>query len=109
MADTGVIDLDASIVMEKRGRGHPCSSKNKPKDLSTVASSSAMPMKHRPGCPLGNKDKPKPSSSIARQIVDANTAPRNASLIGPKLIYFPKHFCCCFSSNLCVLNTTNMD
>jgi hypothetical protein len=28
-------------------------------------------------------------------------------LIHPKRIYFPKHFCYCFSSNLCVLNTTN--
>jgi hypothetical protein len=30
-------------------------------------------------------------------------------VICPKRIYFPEHFCCCFSSNLCVLNTTNMD
>jgi hypothetical protein len=30
-------------------------------------------------------------------------------VIRPKLIYFPEHFCCCFSSNLCVLNTTNTD
>jgi hypothetical protein len=29
-------------------------------------------------------------------------------LIRPKRIYFPEHFCYCFSSNLCVLNTTNM-
>jgi hypothetical protein len=32
-----------------------------------------------------------------------------ASLIRPKRIYFPEHFCYCFSSNLCVLNTTNTD
>jgi hypothetical protein len=30
-------------------------------------------------------------------------------VIRPKCIYFPEHFCYCFSSNLCVLNTTNMD
>jgi hypothetical protein len=30
-------------------------------------------------------------------------------MIRPKRIYFPEHFCYCFSSNLCVLNTTNMD
>jgi hypothetical protein len=30
-------------------------------------------------------------------------------LIRPKRIYFPEHFCCCFSSNLCALNTTNTD
>jgi hypothetical protein len=27
--------------------------------------------------------------------------------IHPKCINFPKHLCCCFSSNLCVLDTTN--
>jgi hypothetical protein len=30
-------------------------------------------------------------------------------LIRPKCIYFPEHFCYCFFSNLCVLNTTNTD
>jgi hypothetical protein len=30
-------------------------------------------------------------------------------LIRPKHIYFPEPFCCYFSSNLCVLNTTNTD
>jgi hypothetical protein len=30
-------------------------------------------------------------------------------LIRPKRIYFPEHFCYYFSSNLCVLNATNMD
>jgi hypothetical protein len=29
--------------------------------------------------------------------------------IHPKCIYFPEHFRYCFSSNLCVLNTTNTD
>jgi hypothetical protein len=31
------------------------------------------------------------------------------TLIRPKRIHFPKHFCYCFFSNLCVLNTTNTD
>jgi hypothetical protein len=31
------------------------------------------------------------------------------AVIRPKRIYFPEHFCNCFSSNLCVLNTTNTD
>jgi hypothetical protein len=31
------------------------------------------------------------------------------AVIRPKRIYFSEHFCYCFSSNLCVLNTTNMD
>jgi hypothetical protein len=30
-------------------------------------------------------------------------------VIRPKRIYFSEHFCYCFSSNFCVLNTTNMD
>jgi hypothetical protein len=30
-------------------------------------------------------------------------------LIRPKRISFPEHFCYCFFSNLCVLNTTNTD
>jgi hypothetical protein len=37
MAYAGVVDLDADIVVEKRGRG----SKNKPKVISMAASSSA--------------------------------------------------------------------
>ena len=31
------------------------------------------------------------------------------SLIRPKRIYFPKHFCYCFASNFCILDTTNTD
>jgi hypothetical protein len=43
MADVGVIDLDTGAVIEKHGCGRPRGSKNKPKDVSMVASSSAMP------------------------------------------------------------------
>jgi hypothetical protein len=45
MADTCVIDLDTGTVVEKHGRGRPRGSKNKPKDISMVASSSATSMK----------------------------------------------------------------
>jgi hypothetical protein len=45
MVDAGVTDLDTSVVVEKYGRGRPRSSKNKPKDISMVASSSSVPMK----------------------------------------------------------------
>jgi hypothetical protein len=80
MTDVGVIDLDTgAVIMEKRGGDCPCDSKNKPKDVSMVASSSVVAMKRRPGRPLGSKNKPKPSSSVAHQVVDANSAPRNAS------------------------------
>jgi hypothetical protein len=79
MADAGVIDIDIGAVMDKRGHGRPRSSKNKPKDLSVVASSSAMPMKWCLGHPLGSKNKPIPSSSVACQVVVANTPPHNAS------------------------------
>jgi hypothetical protein len=36
MADTNVIYLDIGAVVEKRGRGRPRGSKNKPKDASMV-------------------------------------------------------------------------
>jgi hypothetical protein len=87
MADTGVVDLDNGIVMEKHGRGRPRGSRNKPKGLSVAASLSTAPMKRRPGRPLGSKNKPKSSSSAARQIVDASTAPCNASPPPPVNIF----------------------
>jgi hypothetical protein len=79
MADAGVIDLDTGVVVEKRGHGRPRDNKNKPKDISILASSSAAPMKRRPGLPLGSKNKPKSSSSLAWQSVDAPAARHNAS------------------------------
>jgi hypothetical protein len=75
----GVIDLDTGAVVEKRGCGHPRGSKNKPKDVSMVASSSSAPIKRCPGRLLGSKNKPKPSTSLANQSVDANAARHNAS------------------------------
>jgi hypothetical protein len=87
MAGSGFVDLDTYVMLEKHGRGRPRGSKNKPKGLSKAASSSAMPMKRRPGHPLGSKNKPKSSSSVARQIVDASTPPRNASPPPPVNIF----------------------
>jgi hypothetical protein len=60
MADAGGAHLDTGVQMEKQGRGCPRGSKNKPKDPSTVASSSAS-VKRRPGRPVGSKNKSKVS------------------------------------------------
>jgi hypothetical protein len=64
MADAGGVNLDTGMLMEKRGRSCPRGSKNKPKDASLVASSSAS-AKRRPGRPLGSKNKPKASAAAA--------------------------------------------
>jgi hypothetical protein len=72
MADTGVIDLDTGAVVEKRGRGRPPGSKNKPKDASLVVSSSSALVKRCPGRPLGSKNKPKLSASLASRSLYAN-------------------------------------
>jgi hypothetical protein len=78
MADTGIIDLDTDVVVEKRGRGRPHGSKNKPKEYGMAGSSSSVPAKRRPGRPLGSKKKPKLSASLATKPLDAAAAPRNA-------------------------------
>jgi hypothetical protein len=83
MADAGAVNLDTGVLMEKRGRGHPWGSKNKPKDASLVASSSAS-TKRRPGRPLGSKNKAKASTAVA---LGASAAPRNASPPHPVKIY----------------------
>jgi hypothetical protein len=46
---------------------------------------------------------------VAAQAYLLTTQAKPGDLICPKCIYFPEHFCYCFSSNLCVLNTTNTD
>jgi hypothetical protein len=84
MADAGVVDLDTGAVIEKRGRGRPRDSKNKPKGVSLMASSSSASMKRRPGRPLGSKNKPKPSFIVAQV---ASAAPRNASPPPPIKIF----------------------
>jgi hypothetical protein len=60
MADTGVINLDDGVVVEKRGQGHPRGSKNKPK-ASVMQTSSSTPAKRRHGHPVGSKNKVKAS------------------------------------------------
>jgi hypothetical protein len=79
MADAGGVNLDAGVLMEKRGRGRPRGSKNKPKDASMVASSSAS-VKRRPGRFLGSKNKPK---VLAATAPGTSAAPRNASPPAP--------------------------
>jgi hypothetical protein len=88
MADASVVDLDTGAVIEKRGHGRPRGSKNKPNDVSMMASSSSVPMKRRPGRSLGSKNKPKPSPFVAHQVVGASAAPRNASPPPPPVKLF---------------------
>jgi hypothetical protein len=78
MADVGGANLDAGVLIEKRGRGRPRVSKNKPKDASMVASSPAS-VKWRPGRPVGSKNKPK----VLAAAPGTNAAPRNASPPAP--------------------------
>jgi hypothetical protein len=61
MADADAVNLDTGALMEKRERDRPRGSKNKPKDASLVASSSASAKRH-PGRPMGSKNKPKASA-----------------------------------------------
>jgi hypothetical protein len=83
MADAGGANLDAGVQMEKRGRGRPRGSKNKPKDPSTVASLFAS-MKRRPGRPVGSKNKPKVSAAAP----GPSAAPHNASPTPTKIYSF---------------------
>jgi hypothetical protein len=78
MADTGVIDLDAGVVVDKSGHGRPRGSKNKPKLISMAASSSA-PAKWCPGRPLGSKNKSKSSTSQVNEPLDVSAAHLNPS------------------------------
>jgi hypothetical protein len=75
MADAGVIILEDATVMEKRGRGRPRGSKNKPK-ASVVDDSSSTPAKHRRSCPLGSKNKVKTSATLksASELLDVSLA-----------------------------------
>jgi hypothetical protein len=79
MDDTGVVDLDADVVVVKSGRGRPRGSKNKPKVISMAASSS-MPIKWRCGHPLRSKNKPRSSTSQINEPLDVSAAPLNPSL-----------------------------
>jgi hypothetical protein len=79
MADAGGANLDTGVLMEKRGCSRPRGSKNKPKDASMVASSSAS-VKRRPGRPIGSKNKPKVLVAAAP---GSRAAPCNASPPAP--------------------------
>jgi hypothetical protein len=83
MADAGGANLDAGVQMEKRGRGCPRGSKNKPKDPSMVASPSVS-MKRRPGRPVGSKNKPK----VYAAALGPSAAPHDASPPPPKIYSF---------------------
>jgi hypothetical protein len=57
-----MFDIDATnysdvATIEKRGRGRPCGSKNKPKSSLAAAASSSTTAKRHPGRPLGSKNK----------------------------------------------------
>jgi hypothetical protein len=62
LADASEARLNIDAPMEKRGRGHPCGSKNKTTAAAAVASSSAL-VKRCPGRPAGSKNKPKVPSA----------------------------------------------
>jgi hypothetical protein len=74
MADAGGPRLNIDAPVEKRGRGHPRGSKNKPA-IPAVAASSSAPTKRRLGRPMGSKNKPKVSSAAP----GPSAPPHNAS------------------------------
>jgi hypothetical protein len=82
MAVAGGSHLNIGAQVEKRGRGHPRSSKNKSKDPAVVASSS-VPAKRRPGRPVGSKNKPR----ISIAAPGPSAPPHNASPPPPPKLY----------------------
>jgi hypothetical protein len=58
MADAGKSHLTIGALMEKRGHGRPCGSKNKASVGAALASLS-VPVKRCPGRPARSKNKPK--------------------------------------------------
>jgi hypothetical protein len=81
MDDVGATNHDDAAAVEKRGRGRPRGSKNKPKSSVAMATtSSSTPVKHRPGRPLGSKNK-------KSAVVIADPAYHlDASLVGPSVL-----------------------
>jgi hypothetical protein len=57
MADVNPTNQGDFAAAEKRDRGRPRGSKNKPKSSLDVVASSSTLAKHRPGRPLGSKNK----------------------------------------------------
>jgi hypothetical protein len=87
MADADGSRLNLGAPVEKRGRGHPRSSKNKIISAAAVASLSAL-VKRRPERPAGSKNKPK-----APPTAPGSSAPSpDASSSSPKIYSF---FCIC--------------
>jgi hypothetical protein len=83
MADAGGSRLNIGASMEKRGHGHPRSSKNKA-TIEVVVASSSAPVKRCPGRPAGSKNKPKvPSTTPGPSAPSAN-----ASLPSPRIYSF---------------------
>jgi hypothetical protein len=58
-----VINLEDATVVEKRGRGRPRGSKNKP-NAYVMDASSLTPAKRCRGCPLGSKNKVKAATTL---------------------------------------------
>jgi hypothetical protein len=83
MADAGESCLNIGAPVEKRGRGRPRGSKNKP-TIPDVAASSSAPTKRHPGRPVGSKNKPKVSSAAPGQSAPSH----NASPPPPKVYSF---------------------
>jgi hypothetical protein len=83
MADAGGPRLNIGAPVEKRGRGRPRGSKNKPA-IPSVAASSSAPMKRRPGRPVGSKNKLKVSSAAP----GPSAPPHNASPPPPRVYSF---------------------
>jgi hypothetical protein len=57
MTDLNVANQGGVDTVEKRGRGRPLGSKNKPKSSLAMVASSPTLAKCRPGRPLGSKNK----------------------------------------------------
>jgi hypothetical protein len=57
VADVGATNHGDAAIVEKRGRGRPRGSKNKPKSSFAMAASSSTPAKRHPGRPLGSKNR----------------------------------------------------
>jgi hypothetical protein len=83
MADAGGSRLNIGAPVEKRGRGRPRGSKNKP-TIPPVAASSSAPTKRRPGRPVVSKNKPKVSSATP----GPSAPPHNASPPPPRVYSF---------------------
>jgi hypothetical protein len=83
MADAGGSRLNIGASVEKRGRGCPRGSKNKP-TIPVVAASSSALMKRRPSRPVGSKNNPKVSSAAP----GPSAPPHHASPPPPRVYSF---------------------